>query len=639
MKNINFKLNFPIFWLGLSLFISTSTLVYFLYALDIIGLIASILITSILLWSLKPYLKDLKSKTNSDTSYKFWLYGVISILATISALILAFYARTDQAIISPWQLINPWFFVFIALASLCLLLALKQAAPDTCKKILLSFYYLGIFSVASIIYKLGYGFDPFIHQAAMLEINKYGFILPKNPYYLGQYSVIILLHKISGLSLYLINQWLVPITSALLLPQIIYYLFPKKADNKSAWLSSPLIILLGFTPLIMTTPQNFSYLFLLATIIFIYTNLSWPLIVFSALATFAIHPLSGIPALALVTLFLLPKIKIKKLSFNALKRSEIIFASLFLIFCLTIWATSGFSPLHLSSYNLSLLNPSFLGQENFILNFVYFFVNNYFWLILAGAIIIFFQRHRLWPDISLKETKTLRLLSLAALAAISAYLISRGFSFASLINYEQDNYAARLPIIALILLIPIYWELFHYLSKRALKQTQIMQVILLVGTAIIMTIAVYGSYPRFDNYFNSRGYSTAESDIEAVHIVENLAQGQAYITLANQQVSAGALHEFGFHNRYLNNRDQQEIYFYPIPTGGPLYQYYLDMVYKNAKRETMLKAMEFSQVNRAYLIINKYWWASDKIIAEAKLSANFWQKIDDGKVYIFEYRQ
>jgi hypothetical protein len=286
-----------------------------------------------------------------------------------------------------------------------------------------------------------------------------------------------------------------------------------------------------------------------------------------------------------------------------------------------------------------LLNPSFLGQENFLLNFIYFFINNYFWFILVGAIIILFQRHRLWPNKDFKKAYSLQLLSLAALAAISAYLISRGFSFNSLINYEQNNYAARLPIIALIILLPIYWELFYYLSKRALKKTKTTQIILLIATAIIMTIAVYGSYPRFDNYFNSRGYSTSGSDIEAVHIIEKLAQGKTYIVLADQQVSAGALHEFGFHNRYLKDNKQEEIYFYPIPTGGPLYQYYLDMVYKNANRETMLRAMEFSQTKRAYLIINKYWWASDKIIAEAKLSADFWQKIDNGKVYIFEYRQ
>ena len=53
----------------------------------------------------------------------------------------------------------------------------------------------------------------------------------------------------------------------------------------------------------------------------------------------------------------------------------------------------------------------------------------------------------------------------------------------------------------------------------------------------------------------------------------------------------------------------------------------------------MLAAMDFADVNRAYLIINKYWWASDKIIAEAKMSADYWEKIEQGENYLFEYRR
>jgi len=636
MKKINFKLSFPAFWLFLCLFISASALVYFLYALNIIGLIASLAIASLLYWSLQTNFEHTKTVSNFKSSFKFVIYAVISIISTFSTITIAFQARTDQAIISPWTLISPWFFVAITIATITLLMAMSQSAANIYKKILLSFYYLGIFSVAAIVYRLGYGFDPFIHQAAISEINKYGFILPKTPYYLGQYSVIVLLHKISGLILAFLNQWLVPLSSALLLPQLIYYLLPPRADKKIAWLSSPLILLLGFSPLIMTSPQNFSYLFLIATVIFIYKHLSWPLILFTALATFAIHPLSGIPALTLTALYLLPQIKVKKPWLKWLKRPEIIFTGLFLTFCLSIWAAAGFSSLKLTSYNLSLLNPLFLNQESFYLNFVYFFINNYFWLIIIGAALIFFQRRRIWSSQSSRQLHSLRLLSLAVLAAISAYLISRGFSFNNLISYEQNNYAARLPIIALIIMVPLYWELFYYLAQRTYKQTRTAKIILLLASSLLITISVYASYPRFDKYFNSRGYSTAASDIEAVHIAENRAQGQSYITLADQQVSAGALREFGFHNRYLENNNQS-IYFYPIPTGGPLYQYYLDMVYDHADRQNMLEAMNFAGVSRAYLIINKYWWASDKIIAEAKMSANYWEKLDDGKIYIFEY--
>ena len=63
------------------------------------------------------------------------------------------------------------------------------------------------------------------------------------------------------------------------------------------------------------------------------------------------------------------------------------------------------------------------------------------------------------------------------------------------------------------------------------------------------------------------------------------------------------------------------------------------MVYKKANRQNMLAAMDFADVNRAYLIINKYWWASDKIIDEAKMSADYWEKIEQGENYLFEYHR
>ena len=51
-----------------------------------------------------------------------------------------------------------------------------------------------------------------------------------------------------------------------------------------------------------------------------------------------------------------------------------------------------------------------------------------------------------------------------------------------------------------------------------------------------------------------------------------------YIVLANQSVSAAALLRFGFHTYYGAQ------FYYAIPTGAPLYQSYLDMVYRGATR-------------------------------------------------------
>jgi hypothetical protein len=630
-------LNFEKIWLALCLFISASAIVYFLYALNWLGLIASTVIAVILYFGLKSQLTKQvqEKKEQTATSLSFWIYAALSWLASGLALILVIRAQTDAAIISPWTVINPFFFVAISTATILSILALNKKAAPIYKKIILTIYYFNLFSIAAIVYRLGYGFDPFIHQAAMAEISQYGYILPKTPYYIGNYSLIILIHKISGLSLHLINQWILPLVAALSLPHLLPYLHHREEDQKISWLASLMLLIIGFSPFIANTPQNFSYLLLLATVIFLYKKAAWPLSLFSSLATLAVHPLAGLPALLIVVLSLGPRIIPQLNLIQRLRQPIIIFIASLLSFCLTIWAAASFGRLTWQSFNLSALNPIFSNSEGYLLNLSYFFINNYFWLLFAGALLIFFKRFFLWPSEEKRQSATL--LGLSALAAISAYLISRGFEFPALIAYEQGDYAERLPIIALIILMPLYWEILYQLGLKTSQQKKVIHALIVLIAAFTISISVYGSYPRWDNYYNSRGYSTSAADIIAVKKAENLSQGEAYITLANQQASAAALSEFGF-RRYLKT-EKEEIYFYPIPTGGPLYQYYLKMVYDSADRKTMKEAMDFANVKRAYLIINKYWWASNKIIAEAKLSADYFEKINQGEVYLFEYRQ
>jgi len=127
-----------------------------------------------------------------------------------------------------------------------------------------------------------------------------------------------------------------------------------------------------------------------------------------------------------------------------------------------------------------------------------------------------------------------------------------------------------------------------------------------------------------------------------VHWIANDADSD-YIVLANQQVSAAALREFGFKKYYkiqneIDNRQSTiDIFYYPIPTGGRLYQYYLDMVYKKPAKETMAEVMDFAGVRQSYFVLNKYWWAFPKILAEAKLEADSWTEIGQGEIYIFKY--
>jgi len=625
--------------------------IYYLYALNwgSIIVILALVITSF--FGLYKYLFTKANKLEDDTNIKentkketkklsqkilkYWPFLVYAALCLCAFYILHI-NQSDRALISPWQVINYKFFISYALSSLLLVfILLKNKFTATSKLIALSVYYFLSFSVAAIVYKIGYGFDPFVHQATMELIDKKGLVLPKPFYYLGEYSLIIILHKLSGLSIYVLNKFLVSVLAAIFLPLATHRLARQNSFNYGHWLTPLFLLILGFSPFIMTTPQNLSYLFLILTIIFGLTKKSplWSLIL--AGATLAIHPLTGIPALCWWLVLILNKQtkKIKRKTYKLLKTLLFIFSALMLPLALFIAGGSNLKRFNWDFY--SIISPvnnlfstlSSAGQENWLLNFVYFFTDNYnLWLILIiiGSLIAFYHQ---------KKHQNLKSLIFINAALVLAYLISSQIVFNDLINYEQANFASRLLILIMIFFLPFIISELQNLITRIFAQDKLSRIIwLIIGLALLMS-SLYVSYPRFDKYFNSRGYSTSANDLAAVNLIAQTTS-QPYIVLADQQVSVAALYDLGFDHYFPSASGL--LYFYPIPTGGQLYQYYLDMVYKNPSQETMAAARNLVGVKESYLIVNTYWFQSDRVISAAKLSANSWKTINN-EVYIFKY--
>lgn len=627
--------------------------IYYLYALNLLGIIITLTAVIASLYFLRgrlPYdqinqenTPNTKIEINKEKKikliYKFfkrnWLETLYLILYLISIFILSF-SRSDRALISPWQVINSSFFIIYFLCSLALVIILfRKKLSATGKLLILSAHYLLGFIVAAIVYKIGYGFDPFIHQATMELIDKKGLVTPKPFYYLGEYGLIVIFHKLTGLSIYILNKFLVPVLAAIFLPLSVYRFTDQNSHNKSSWLTVLFILALTFSPFILTTPQNLSYLFLILAITFGLTKdgLPWSLIL--SLATLAIHPLTGIPAIAWWLILALNKYssKIKVKTYKILKR--FLFAVSALILPLALFISGG-SDFKKFNWNLSsiiepikalFINLSGAGQENWLLNFIYFFSYNYnLWLILIiGVSLIFFYKQKNRPDF--------RSLIFINLALTIAYLISSQIIFTDLIGYEQTNFSSRLLILITIFFLPFIISQLQNLINVINGQTKTTKIIYIAFGLILLTTSLYISYPRIDKYFNSRGYSTGKNDLAAVRLINKNAVG-SYLVLANQQVSVAALKELGFDHYFQTSAG--EVYFYPIPTGGKLYQYYLDMVYKNPSRETMASARNLTGAKESYLIVNKYWDKSSQIIGEAKLTAISWETINN-EVYIFKY--
>jgi hypothetical protein len=217
---------------------------------------------------------------------------------------------------------------------------------------------------------------------------------------------------------------------------------------------------------------------------------------------------------------------------------------------------------------------------------------------------------------------------------INYILIKLFIDFPALIKYEQNIFPERILEISFYFLLPLFlFALYQFFAKLE-TQKKSLKIFFFMLFPLLLTFSLYYSYPKDDgeDYQIDRGYSVSASDIYAVQQIEKDASGADYIVLANQSVSAAAVREFGF-NRYYGPH-----FYYPIPTGDPLYQSYLKMVYEAPTRATVTEASNLTGVRLVYFVLNKYWTDSEKISEEAKIEADKEISIDNGKILIFKYQ-
>ena len=616
-------------------------LVYRFYSLNKLGLIISlilavisfIIIQYIYLISNKKTRRQKLVKPNSDG---FQLINFIFFISYLISLIACFYIlyshQTANAIISPWQVVPKYFFIIYSLATLLLIgniiINKKFALP------LIIFHYFLSFSVALIVYKLGYGYDSFIHQTTEDLIDKNGAVEPKPFYYLGQYALVVIIHKITTISIVWLDKITLPLLAALFLPLTLWRILKSWFDSVKLNLILILgLLALSFPFLIVTTPQNLAYFFLILAILLglnCKNFYDFAIILILSSAAAITHPVAGIPALlfcAFLAVYHGDDAKIKKYFYPLLTIITIfILPALFYFLNRNLVAAA---PSDSLAQSISQLQFNIPGQENFILNFTYLYGFNLKFIIaiLALSGIFIAYKHR-------EQCKILCLYLTLSAALFTSYLITAKLPFAFLINYERDDYPQRILLAACLFLLPFFILSIYALLEKVAKQNNFVITSFAVFLTLLLSATLYITYPRYDNYFNSHGYAVSSADIKAADFINKNAKDD-YIVLANQQVGAAALSQFGFKKYY----GAEQIFYYSIPTSSPLYQYYLDMVYKKPSRETMLAAMDLAGVNQGYFVLNKYWWAFTKILEEAKLKADSWQVIDNGEVFVFKYEK
>jgi len=587
------------------------------------------------------YVKQKKEKNPRTT--RFLLIALYAILGIIFyfAFALLWDSSTQEAIRSPWIVVPKTFFLLaFTLIAGSIAWSVKSKSQKLSWLLFSGITFLFL-SVALFVYKIGYGFDPFIHQATERYLASHGTIIPKPFYYIGQYSWITFCNYFSHLGINMLDKILLPAMAASFLPAAIYagirrgFGMPEKIAKFGilAFLAVP------FASLIATTPQGLANILAL---IIIFLSISYlkkqypPLLFFYVLGAMclAIHPLSGIPIAIYLVLLTIFKIKNRSIRIAATTIASLFGAvALPLVFIFNslisgsgINVTSSIlqSPKILFS-NLKL--PSIFVDSHFssIIDFVYIYGNNLVWLIPLIAIIsIIFIARKISAKLWIPGLMFLILL-------VNYFFLQNAVEFSFLISYEKGAYADRVISLAQFFLYPFFILGILWWIKKTWNGTWSWRILISLLIGGLATASLYLSYPRHDALEISKGINVSQTDIAAVQWVERDAHDDNFIVLANQTVSAAALHEFGF-KKYFNEK-----FYYPIPTGGELYDYYLKMSYEAPSALTMRQAMDLVGVNYGYLIINDYWWNAEKIIEDAKLQTGTWQEIDDGKIYIFKY--
>lgn len=581
----------------------------------------------------KPLLTSLRSAIRDYQS----LVVQTVICALAAGLLYHLYTSgTLGSIRTPWNFVDQrLFFGGLSLALLISYLA-AWGKSVSLKPVALMAIFLVMLSAGLLIFKVGYGFDPFVHRATEHHIFQHGLITPKPLWYLGQHTLVVALAHISGLGINLIDKLLLPTLAALLLPGWLYAIAPQ-SWHKRLLLFAMLPIMSWF---VATTPQgiaNLLYLILVLQLPLLYKKqLPLWVVLTTAAATATLHPVATAAAALLLILSELSGSNLsKRVQTAGMGALSLLLPTLFLI---NEWRASNSLPSLAELGSRAAKRLSLPNELSFLTDSYYGLSNGIYTLrILAIALALAFTFY------GIKELRKRPLFS-PYLSATAALLISAAFLYLFnlqplVISYEQSDYALRTVWLAAITALPFFWfgglSFLKLIADRHHKAIQLLTIAALVAAT---TANAYLLFPRVDKLVNYKGYSTGLSDLTAVEFIENQNSraGNNYAVLANQSVSAAALTQLGF-SRELTI-DGRPAYFYPIPTGGKLYGYFLQMVDEGPTKKVADQVIADADLDRVYLVLNNYWWRDYRLVTEAKKTADWWTTIDGGAINIFAWQ-
>ncbi len=541
-----------------------------------------------------------------------------------------------EAVRSPWGIVPPFAVAALGVAFFALLVLLTNP-PTRLAITLCAATLFSALAMAAVVYPLGLGFDPFLHRATMAHIAEFGTITPKPLYYIGEYALALAPHLLLGVPLALIDRLLLPLMAAVMLTGSAVMGLAPLAHRKSA-IAVAALLFLPLGAFITTTPQGIAYVLAASAVLLSFAAINRVVPFVLAVAALLTHPFAGIP----VVLYVVASAVVARAASPALRTAALVatliagVVAIPAVFALQA-ARSGlslsFHPGNLfdiSRWQELALGGFFANHFSFAYDALYLALDNLLWFTIAAAVV---------GSLALRHDAQRR--ANAALPAILAVAMASNFialsilfDFDFLISYERSDYALRSLMMTHIFLLPLAGAGIASVAHRLREKPLVLRGAFLAALAVIGMGNVYGAYPRHDNYARSAGFNVSKADFDAVDAIDDKAEGEDYIVLSNQATAAAAVEAYGFKKYY-----HGDIFYYPIPTGGVMYQHFLTMVDEGPTRETMDAAMDVAGVNLGFFAVSDYWWQSEQLIENAKRIADDWFSVGDGSVTVFIFRQ
>lgn len=557
---------------------------------------------------------------------------------------------TTLAIRTPWEVLPPGILLaFTCIFAAAWLMAWRGRSVVLTWVVATIFFAL-IALITPLLYPLGFGFDGFLHRASELILFQTGSLQPKPFYYIGQYTLITWLARTLMLSIQTVDTFLLagcvallPATFALRIPSGEKRFFPLVEQIAMSLVA--VLVLIPLKPWITTTPQSLAYLMGLGALFLASLpekkNSSFSALVLGAWSV-VIHPLAGLPlfggtiiAMSRSWLAHFPRVRTLTSGCLALGTALIVPVAFFLHSRLSgiqiSWDASGiFSVARWQALATTLIAPP-LGIA--LWPDWAAFVEYLFPLILLAFVVTGLWRHTEHTESTKQTRRTLAWMSVTGvLVMLAAWGMQQAATFTFLITYERQDYIQRLFFIGQLLFLPAALSGFVRVWKYVKQQPALPFFAFVLFTLAWQGARIYRAFPYHDATHIEHGWNTSQAALEAVRWIEHDSKNQPYTVLADQSVSAGAVAELGF-KRYAD-----DVFFYPLPTGGTLYQVFLRAATTQAKKEDIEEAARLGKSSLVYVILSDYWWQADDVAEHLETLAGNSYRVEGGgmRVYRFE---